>query len=691
VLSSAALRRPALQLVGVSFVSLFLELAMIRFVNSTVQVIAYFNNFLILSAFLGLGLGTLLVGRGRDWLKPFPWIFAATIGLMVILDGYGFRGTGEQQGLFVVRTGSRPELPLALVVPLVFTANLLLFVPLGFRLGQCLEAFDSRLLAYSYDLLGSLLGVLGFALCSGLGTNPTFWFSLTVLLLVTLLLLDGRPLARSAGGVASLSALALGVFLSDLPRPGVWSPYYKVTLRPLFAPGPDAVPRDVGFAILVDRMRIQDALRFGDDLMRSPLGAWWSYYKLPYLLRPPRSVLILGGGAGNDATVALQMGASHVDVVEIDPVIASLGFTRHPHRPYADPRVRLINDDARAAVRRARDRYDLVVMNALDSHHQIPGLSTLRLESFIYTREAFAEARGLLSEGGLFVVHLSSERHWMGARLYWTLFEAFGREPALFVTPGSPFESVAFVLGPDEVVGQARALPPELDRRAPDAMRAARPHSLLATDDWPHLYLESRSLPPVYVAVLAAVLLVSFVAFRAAGPFEIRRHLELFLLGAGFMLLETRSLTSMALSFGSTWIVSAIVIGSILLVVFLANLLVLRGLRLPRGAGYALVSVLLVVQYLVPLRHVAQGGFGMRLVLASLWVGAPVLLAGLLFSRAFKGVTSTSRAFGANLLGVVVGGVVEYASMLVGLQALSLIAAGLYLSAEAAGRWVARS
>jgi SAM-dependent methyltransferase len=687
------LSRPGLSLVGISFLSLFLELAMIRFVNSTVQVIAYFNNFLILSAFLGLGLGALFVARGKDLLRAFPFVFAASIALMVWLDGYGFSGLGDQQGLFVVHTAATKDVPLFLVVPLVFAANLAFFVPLGYRLGQCLEAFENRLQAYGYDLFGSLLGVLGFGLCSYFRTTPTLWFGVAVLVLLGLLWLDGRAALRTGAGLLGIVALLGGVYLSDLPRAGLWSPYYKVTKLPLHAPPatPGGAPADVGFAILVDRMRIQDALRFGDDLMRSSLGAWWSYYQLPYRLRTPDRVLILGGGSGNDATVALQMGARHVDVVEIDPVIVGLGFTQHPHRPYADPRVRAINDDARAFVRRATDRYDLIVMNALDSHHQIPGLSTLRLESFIYTADAFADARRLLADDGLFVVHLSSERHWMGSRLYWSLAQAFGREPALFDTPKSPFESIAFVEGPDSVVGEAALPPPGVARLSPDAMRAERPHTLLATDDWPHLYLQGRTLPLVYVVVLGVVLLVSFGAFRSAGPFEIRRHLELFLLGAGFMLLETRSLTSMALSFGSTWIVSAVVIGSILLVVFAGNLLVLRGVRVAPGLGYALIAALLVLQYLMPLRYVAQGGFSLRLLLALLWVGAPVLVASLLFSRAFENVASTSRAFGANLLGVVVGGVVEYASMIVGLRALSLLAALLYLAAGAAGRNAARA
>ena len=123
--------------------------------------------------------------------------------------------------------------------------------------------------------------------------------------------------------------------------------------------------------IFVDKIRIQDALRFSEALSNnSNLGGWIPYYQLPYHFRKPDTVLILGGGCGNDATIALSNGARKVDVVEIDPVILNLGYTLHPHKPYLDPRVRTINDDARSFLRKTQEKYDLIVMNALDSHLQ---------------------------------------------------------------------------------------------------------------------------------------------------------------------------------------------------------------------------------------------------------------------------------------------------------------------------------
>ena len=78
----------------------------------------------------------------------------------------------------------------------------------------------------------------------------------------------------------------------------------------------------------VDNLRIQDALNFTPRLLESPLWPWFPYYQLPYHFMQPSKVLILGAGAGNEALVALMYGAKEVHVVEIDPVIASLGEFR---------------------------------------------------------------------------------------------------------------------------------------------------------------------------------------------------------------------------------------------------------------------------------------------------------------------------------------------------------------------------
>ena len=77
------------------------------------------------------------------------------------------------------------------------------------------------------------------------------------------------------------------------------------------------------------------------------------FYQWPYTVFGDtfENVLILGAGSGTDVAAALKHGAKHVDAVEIDPTIIRLGRELHPDRPYHDPRVTVINDDARHFLR----------------------------------------------------------------------------------------------------------------------------------------------------------------------------------------------------------------------------------------------------------------------------------------------------------------------------------------------------
>src|SRR4030066_1470059 len=157
-------------------------------------------------------------------------------------------------------------------------------------------------------------------------------------------------------------------------------------------------------------------------------------------------------------------------------------------------------------------------MNALDSHLQLSGLSTLRLESFIYTVEAFEDVKKHMDEKSIFVVHLGSTRRWMGERLYWSLTQAFGAEPRLFTTSNSPFGSVAFVYGPEDILIHDRY--PNLEKIiSPSAQpfKEAKAITVLATDDWPHLYLSKPKIPRIYYYVLSVIALISLTALMGSG------------------------------------------------------------------------------------------------------------------------------------------------------------------------------
>jgi hypothetical protein len=158
---------------------------------------------------------------------------------------------------------------------------------------------------------------------------------------------------------------------------------------------------------------------------------------------------------------------------------------------------------------------------------------------------------------------------------------------------------------------------------------------------------------------------------------------EFFLLGAAFMLLETKSIIQFALLWGSTWFVASLVIAAVLTMALAANLIVARwDIRRPWLVCGVLVALLLA-NYVVPVGTI---GFTSRVAESLFYAGlvfSPILCAGLLFGSAVKQSTSLPRDYGTNLLGAMVGGVGEYLSLVTGFRALVLIIALCYVGAVA--------
>jgi hypothetical protein len=57
---------------------------------------------------------------------------------------------------------------------------------------------------------------------------------------------------------------------------------------------------------------------------------------------------------------------------------------------------------------------------------------------------------------------------------------------------------------------------------------------------------------------------------------------------------------------------------------------------------------------------------------------SPVYFAGLVFARSFRSAPLAGPAIGANILGSVLGGWIEYSTMALGMRALVVLAAGFY-------------
>ena len=176
-------RRAGAQLLAVSFVVLFQELALIRWLPVQVRVAAYFPNLILIGAFLGLGVGALRA-RHRSLMWAWPVTLAILVSVAWAMSGVAFTANSVTEHFWLLYADLGQDAPVVegihLPLVLLFVLAAASFVPLGQFVGTCLEIFRTRssaLWGYAFDLGGSLLGVLAFAAISGAGLKPVFWFA----------------------------------------------------------------------------------------------------------------------------------------------------------------------------------------------------------------------------------------------------------------------------------------------------------------------------------------------------------------------------------------------------------------------------------------------------------------------------------------------------------------------------------
>jgi hypothetical protein len=382
-------------------------------------------------------------------------------------------------------------------------------------------------------------------------------------------------------------------------------------------------------------------------------------------------VLIVGAGSGNDVALALSRGAQHVDAVEIDPVLQQLGFELHPSRPYQDPRVTRHVEDGRAFLERTDQTYDLILFALPDSLVLVGGQGSLRLESFLFTTEAFRSARSHLKTDGAFSMY-NYYRPDVFARYAGELTDVFGTRPCLDVgEPGvADHRQAVLTVARDPAALRCSTF------WAP-AGEVPRP----ATDDYPFPYAQGWGLSSYYIVSLIVLLLGSSLAvvrFGGVRPHEARAYADLFFMGAAFLLLETKSVVQFALLFGTTWVVNSLVFAGILLSVLLAIEIASRWTPERPGLLYLALLASLVVAWVVRPDQLLGLPPVPRFVAATAVTFTPVLLGNLIFAERFRAVAASTTAFGVNLLGAILGGALEYSSVILGYRWLVLLVAGLY-------------
>jgi SAM-dependent methyltransferase len=614
----------------------------------------------------------------------------------------------------------------------------------GQELGRALTRIPNRVQAYTVNILGSVVGVVLFALFAMWELSPLWWFLLVAVGIsyflvprpfagwaalrwgmLSLLLLPALLMGNLTSGVHSRQKESAWQFfkesvqnLATLGNPPIpegtpvrqclWSPYYRVD----YSPAPSR-------SIMVNLI--------GHQWMSSRDTSGVSAYALPHLVnrdsggKPFNKVLIIGAGSGNDVSRALQWGAEHIDAVEIDPVIQRLGARDHPDKPYQGPRVKVHLDDGRNFLRSAAaEQYDLVIYALLDSLVLHSSYSNIRLESYLFTRQAFADVKRCLKKDGLLAMYNYYRQGWILARLNLGLEEVFGKGNPLALTlpylktvdEGSAGGFTLFFAGHTKPIREQFEKHPEywMNRagpRGPDTPNgfllkpvgpreswlrlgiaeviAPREPLRTATDDWPFLYLRRPMIPNVslggaaVMGGLALVLVLAFLPRGAAGVGRWSLDGRMFFLGAGFMLVETKAVVHMALLFGSTWMVNSVVFFAVLVMILAANLFVLRYRPQNLWPYYAGLLVTLGLNAAIPLDSFLGMNRPAQVVGSCLLVFAPILFAGTIFAVAFARSMQADLAFGANIAGAMLGGLAEYTSMLLGFQYLMLVAIAFYL------------
>src|SRR5258708_479747 len=652
----------AARLAFASFLMLFVELALIRWVSANNVFVNNASNFVLLASFLGIGIGFLNPRAGRDYVRWAPVALLVLVGFVLAfpvvlgtLSGPSpFRGAGRMNAL--------PQ-PVSLIIVFVLVAGVM--AGLGQAVARTFVRFGP-LNAYRLDILGSIAGIVAFSVLSFLDQPPAAWGRVAGVGLVALLVPRARwwQLAAVAGVVALLG-------LESLTPGQMWSPYNKLAIQnkhimsqPAIAVSANNIPYQT--AVSLDAMRHRQPFYFYPyrHVTRAGLG----------------NVLIIGAGTGNDVAVALSEGARHIDAVEIDPLLLLRVGQAHPGHPYRSGRVRMHVDDGRAYLADTHKHYNLILLALPDSMTALAGQSALRLESYLLTAQSLAAAKSHLAPGGTFAMY-NYYQPFLLSRYATTIEDVYHQTPCAELHPGQLGGRLLAVL----TVHPGGPVPA-------CTTYWHGPHLAPATDDHPFPYLQSASIPSSFLWMLGAILLGSLLLIRLGrGRFKgMRSYIDLAFMGAAFLLLETKNIVQFALLFGTTWFVNSLVFAGVLLAVYLAVETALR-VRLPRPAAlYGTLIASLALAWLVPQDSLLALPVVARFFAASALAFAPIFLANLVFAQRVSNVESSGTAFAVNLLGAMAGGALEYLSLITGYHVLLIVIGVLYGLAFVTGlrgRW----
>jgi spermidine synthase len=668
---------------------------------------AFSGNELVLG--LGLGSWLLLTGvgvwTGRFWLRwrdaaralVLALLGLAVVPLLQVLAVRGWRDVMFTPGAAVGPAGIAAGCAV-LLAPFCLASGGVLTLATG-SLAREGDPWNAGRV-YAADTLGSIAGgiLFSFALAP--------WLDHFALLCVPALLMLGLAAAlahragfqwlRAAGILGAMVVTAMFAAGRIDDRSTQWQYRGRVVWRAGSPYGRLVVTDEAGQLTFYENGA---PVVFTDNIGQNEESVLYALAERP----APRRVLLISGAVTGAAREAIRGGAGEVTAIELDPRFIEAGRRLLPEN-VADPRIKLVADDARRFVQRAAGEFDLIIL-------ALPDPSTLQLNRF-FTSEFFAAARRALRPGGVLAFGLGRYENYIGPDLtdllactHRTLGGIF---PHVLMVPGGRVYYLASEtpLDPDITSRlEERGLAGRLVNRhyllamlAPDRLadlaRAVASPGVVNTDFNPVLYFHlqrhwlSQFAFPVRAAGLTALLvcLVYFVRLQVLSR-------VIFASGFSAAVLEIVLLLAFQIFYGSLYQQLGLVV-----TVFMAGLAGgavvanRRGNRWPRHRAVAgLAGAIAGLAALLPLLlsrlpgldarlHTAFAGQAALLALAlvlALLVGAQFSVAGRTMGDEAPG--SAARLFTADLVGAALGAVLVSTVLipLVGVTAVCLLTAGL--------------
>jgi spermidine synthase len=455
---------------------------------------------MIFAAFIGgLALGGMAMTPWADRLRrPLLWAagLEAVIGLSALVTMMGLEWATLKMFGWSIRLGPRFG---ALAAVRLLTAFGLILAPtmaMGALFPVVLRIYGSVRRGvggpagaiYSANTIGAIAGAFvgGQLLLRWLGVQETLLAASLISATVAAAWLAGSELRSPIRwGTAAVGLVLVGLAIKLTPA---WDPmvinsgpaFYAETLAGEVAKGEDLAEtfhdraevlfhRDgVEATVSVIRQRSIDdlSLRINgktDASSASDMATQLLLAHLPLLLHPaPKRVMVLGLASGVTAGSALLYPIERLDVVEISPevVAASKYFSEINHLDWSDPRLHLIEDDARNYLALTDARYDAILLEP--SNPRVANVSAL------YTREFFSLVHDRLAPGGICLAFLPI--YDMDPEMIKLMFRTLGQsfpEVSLWETEAL---SDYFVIGSDR---PPRVDPAEVVRRAAEPKVAA--------------------------------------------------------------------------------------------------------------------------------------------------------------------------------------------------------------------------